>query len=59
MRGSCNKLVGYQDSATLVLGEETEPGRLPDQHLPGPLAEGSTLAAHDTTRLREGTDATH
>lgn len=40
--------VGDQDSSTLVLGEETEPGGFPHQDLPGPLTEVGTLAANNT-----------
>lgn len=51
--------VGDQDSSTLVLGEETEPGGLSHQDLPGPLTEVGTLAANYTAGFCKGTDAAY
>lgn len=47
--------VPYEHSAALVLGEETEPRQLPDEHLPRELSECGPLAAHDAARLHQGT----
>jgi len=54
MGGGDDVAAGDEDAAALVLGEQAQPGGLPDEDLPGEGAEGGALAADDAAGLDMG-----
>lgn len=54
MSGGDNVTTSDEDAATLVLGEQAQPGGLADQDLPGEGAEGGALAADNAAGLDMG-----